>query len=68
MVAFAGYPLLVDDKVIGVVAMFARNALTEETLNDLAVVADCSRKRSCGSKQSKPCIKVSNDFGQPSKV
>ncbi len=40
MVAFAGYPLLVDDKVIGVMAMFARKELSDETLEDLGIVAD----------------------------
>ena len=40
MVAFAGYPLLVDDRVIGVMAMFARQPLTEDTLEALAAVAD----------------------------
>jgi PAS domain S-box-containing protein len=40
MVAFAGYPLLVEDKLIGVMAMFAREQLTEETLESLALVAE----------------------------
>jgi PAS domain S-box-containing protein len=40
MVAFAGYPLLVEDKLIGVMAMFSREQLTEETLESLALVAD----------------------------
>jgi PAS domain S-box-containing protein len=40
MVAFAGYPLLVDDQLVGVMAMFARHELTEFTLKGLASVAD----------------------------
>src|SRR5262249_4221169 len=40
MVAFAGYPLLVDDRVIGVVALFARRPLSESILDTLATVAD----------------------------
>jgi hypothetical protein len=40
MVAFAGYPLLVEDKLIGVMAMFSREQLTEETFESLALVAE----------------------------
>lgn len=40
MVAFAGYPLVIDGHVIGVMAMFSRNALSESTLNAMALVAD----------------------------
>ena len=40
MVAFAGYPLVIEDDVIGVMAMFARKPLTEETLRTLGLVAD----------------------------
>ncbi|MEP7125398.1 MAG: PAS domain-containing protein [Byssovorax sp.] len=40
MVAFAGYPLIVDDRVVGVMAMFSRTALGPETLHALAYVAD----------------------------
>src|SRR5262245_27519027 len=40
MVAFAGYPLLVEDRVIGVVALFARRPLAESILDTLASVAD----------------------------
>jgi PAS domain S-box-containing protein len=39
MVAFAGYPLLVQDRLIGVVAMFARHPLTEVTITALAAIA-----------------------------
>jgi PAS domain S-box-containing protein len=40
LIAFAGYPLVVEERVIGVVAMFARHPLTEGTLTDLAPLAD----------------------------
>jgi PAS domain S-box-containing protein len=39
LVAFAGYPLLVEDRVIGVMAMFARHPLTEDTVEAIATVA-----------------------------
>src|SRR5262245_52283791 len=40
MVAFAGYPLVVEDRLIGVVALFARRPLSESILDTLASVAD----------------------------
>jgi PAS domain S-box-containing protein len=40
MVAFAGYPLLVADRLVGVLAMFARRALPDDTLEALASVAN----------------------------
>lgn len=40
MRAFAGYPLLVNDHVVGVVALFARHPLAQSTLQTLALVAD----------------------------
>ncbi len=40
MTSFAGYPLIVDGKPIGVLAMFARNALAEDTTSALAGVAE----------------------------
>lgn len=40
MVAFAGYPLLVEDRLIGVVAMFSRRPLTETVLDALGSIAD----------------------------
>lgn len=39
MVSFAGYPLLVEDRVVGVIAMFARHPLTEDTVEALTSVA-----------------------------
>jgi signal transduction histidine kinase len=40
MVAFAGYPLVIDGRLVGVMAMFARHRLTDFTLEALAAVAD----------------------------
>src|SRR5258708_3322667 len=40
MVAFAGHPLLVAEKGVGVMAMFARTPLGQTTIEALAGVAD----------------------------
>ena len=40
MLAFAGYPLIVQEKVVGVVAIFARHTLSVSILKTLASVAD----------------------------
>jgi PAS domain S-box-containing protein len=40
MVAFAGYPLLVEDRLVGVVAMFACHTLTDTTLQALASISN----------------------------
>lgn len=40
MVAFAGYPLVVEDRLLGVVAMFSRRVLSEQTVRALASVAN----------------------------
>ncbi|MGI8889724.1 MAG: ATP-binding protein [Chthoniobacterales bacterium] len=39
MVAFAGYPLLVGERLYGVLAMFSRQQLSEATLSALALVS-----------------------------
>lgn len=39
MVAFAGYPLIVADHVVGVIAMFARETLTEDDFEALGTAA-----------------------------
>ncbi|AFZ20442.1 ATP-binding protein [Allocoleopsis franciscana] len=39
LVAFAGYPLLVGNKVVGVMAMFARKPLSDVRLQGLALIA-----------------------------
>src|SRR6185295_8991204 len=40
MVAFAGHPLIVDDRVVGVMALFARHTLSDSIISALASVAD----------------------------
>jgi PAS domain S-box-containing protein len=40
MVAFAGYPLIVDNRLVGVMAMFARHALTQVALESMESVAN----------------------------
>ena len=40
MVSFAGYPLHVDGKLVGVLAMFAREKLAEDTFAALESIAD----------------------------
>jgi two-component system, sensor histidine kinase and response regulator len=40
MVSFAGYPLIVDDRLLGVVTIFARHRLSEPMLAYLASAAD----------------------------
>jgi PAS domain S-box-containing protein len=40
MVAFAGHPLVVEDRLCGVIALFARSPLTDATLDALASIAD----------------------------
>jgi light-regulated signal transduction histidine kinase (bacteriophytochrome) len=40
MVSFAGYPLLVGDHLVGVLAMFAKQPLTEADFNGLGTVAN----------------------------
>ncbi len=39
LVAFAGFPALVEDRLVGVVAMFTRHELSQATLQSLALVA-----------------------------
>ncbi len=40
LVSYAGYPLLVEDRAVGVLALFARQPLEEDTLDALASLAD----------------------------
>lgn len=40
MIAFAGYPLMIEDRLVGVLALFARHPLTASALQALASVAD----------------------------
>jgi PAS domain S-box-containing protein len=40
LISFAGYPLVVEDRIVGVLGMFSRKALTQNTLDTLAIIAD----------------------------
>jgi len=40
MVSFAGYPLMTDGRLVGVIALFARHPLSDATLTALAGIAD----------------------------
>jgi GAF domain-containing protein len=40
IIAFAGYPLIVEDQLLGVISVFSRQPLSKSTLQALAVVAD----------------------------
>ena len=40
MVAFAGHPLIVGDRVVGVMAVFARHALSDDILETLHSISD----------------------------
>jgi PAS domain S-box-containing protein len=40
MLAFAGYPLMVESRVVGVMAIFSRQPLQEDTIEALGSVAD----------------------------
>ena len=40
MQAFAGYPIIAEGRVLGVLALFSRHHLSETVLNDLAPLAD----------------------------
>src|SRR5262249_48419756 len=40
MVAFAGHPLMIQDRLLGVMALFSRHALSETTLETLGSVAE----------------------------
>ena len=57
MVAFAGYPLIMEDRVVGVIAMFSRSPFTANTIDALESVADAiaqgiERKRAGDALQS----------------
>jgi two-component system cell cycle sensor histidine kinase/response regulator CckA len=40
VMAFAGYPLIVEDRLVGVMAVFTRKELPEATITTLAAIAD----------------------------
>jgi len=64
IVAFAGYPLVVDDRVVGVIAMFARAPIGPETLGTMGSIAGIvaqgiERKRS--EKELRTAIKANHE-------
>src|SRR5882724_1490074 len=61
MVSFAGYPLIVQDRVVGVMAMFARQRLSAATLDTLASVAD-SIAQGIERKQTEEKIRQSEAY------
>lgn len=62
MVAFAGYPLVVGEHLVGVIAMFARKQLTEFTLRALASVADIIALGIVHKQNEEELIKSENRF------
>ncbi len=70
MVAFAGYPLVVEDRLVGVMAVFARRPLHEATLQAMASVANgialgVERKRAESSlREQNEIIETVNRTGQ----
>ena len=71
MVAFAGYPLKIEDRVLGVVAAFARQPLTTATLQAFASVAHILAQF-IERKQTEEALKKSTqllrDTGEMAKV
>jgi GAF domain-containing protein/CheY-like chemotaxis protein/two-component sensor histidine kinase len=70
MVSFAGYPLIIEGKVIGVMAMFARQPLAEDTLGVLSSIADAiamaiERSRAdARARDELDTLEVVNDVGR----
>ena len=61
MVGFAGYPLMVTGHTIGVVAMFARHAVSHETTDTLATIADAIAQ-GIQRKQAEDVVRRSEAF------
>jgi PAS domain-containing protein len=61
IVSFAGYPLIVQDRVVGVMAMFARQRLSAAILDTLASVAD-SIAQGIERKQTEEKIRQSEAY------
>ena len=59
MEAFAGCPLVVDGRLVGVLAIFARKSLEPAVLQTFALVADTSQKASSENGRKRNCRKVS---------
>lgn len=69
MVAFAGYPLIVEQRVVGVAAVFARTPLTEASLKSLAagseqLASGIERKRAeAALRQSEERFRIAAENG-----
>lgn len=70
MVAFAGYPLVIEGKVIGVMALFARERLGDDTLGTLASIANAvavaiERGRADQrAREERDALELVNDVGR----
>lgn len=70
MTSFAGYPLVIEGKVIGVLAMFARKPLAEDTLTALSSIADTiaiaiERSRAdLRAREERDTLEVVNEVGR----
>jgi PAS domain S-box-containing protein len=66
MVSFAGYPLIVDNELLGVLAMFARHTLSDVTLRAMASAANTialaieRKRREEELKQAKEAAEAAN--------
>src|SRR5215469_3643374 len=60
MQSFAGYPLVVEDRAVGVMGMFSRQALSESTLETLAFIAD-GIAQGIDRKRAEDALKVLKD-------
>ncbi len=64
MVAFAGYPLVVEGRVIGVIAMFARHPFLDLDLQAVASVANSISLAIESKKAEEQIIKLNTDLHQ----
>jgi len=60
IIALAGYPLMVEGRLVGVLAMFARQALGSDTLEALALVAD-TIAQGAERKQAEEALRRANE-------
>ena len=67
IISFAGYPLRVEDRVVGVMAMYSRRALDHDMLNALSTIADTlalgiARKTSdIGRRRAERMLRAQNE-------
>ncbi len=70
MVAFTGYPLIIEDRLVGVMALFSRQPLTKATLEAMSSVANgialgIERKRAeSGLREQTEVVETINRVGQ----